>query len=247
LAVILEAKNVSIRYVIGNYKDIGFKDYVIQKLRGEYKLQEFWAVKNVSFQISDGDFLGIIGKNGAGKSTLLKAVSGIIRPTRGSLSAKKSVTALLELGVGFDGDMTVRENIFLRGAILGYTRAFMNAAYDGIIEFSELQEFVDRPLKQLSSGMKGRLAFSIACLVKPEILILDEVLAAGDASFRKKSEAKMTEILNSGVSTIFVSHSLGSIKKLCNKVLWMHKGEQMAFGETEEICNMYTQFIEDGN
>lgn len=247
MAVILDAKNISIRYMIGDYRDLGIKDYVIQKLRGEYKMQEFWAVRNVSFQLNDGDFLGIIGKNGAGKSTLLKAVAGIMQPTEGSLAVKKQITALLELGTGFDGDMTVRENIFLRGAILGYTRAFMNVAYGGIVAFSELEEFVDRPLKHLSSGMKGRLAFSVACLVKPEILILDEVLAAGDASFKKKSEAKMMEILNSGVSTIFVSHSLASVKSMCNKVLWLHKGQQMAFGETAEICDMYTKFIDEGN
>lgn len=239
----VELKDVAIRYIVGDVRHIGFKDYVIQKLKGQYKVKEFWAVDGVSFKLEKGDFLGIIGKNGAGKSTLLKAVSGIIRPTRGSLKVQGSIAALLELGSGFDGEMTVKENTFLRGALLGHTREFMNEMYEEIINFAELKEFQDRPFRQLSSGMKSRLAFSIACLVQPDILILDEVLSVGDGSFKKKSEAKMREVIGQGAATLFVSHSLEQTKKLCNKVLWLDKGRQMAFGDAKEVCAMYEAFL----
>lgn len=241
--MIIEAKHISIRYVMGDFKDIGLKEYVMRKIKGNYEVREFWAVDDVSFSLGEGDMLGIVGGNGAGKSTLLKAISGIMVPTKGSISINGNVSALLELGSGFDGDLTVKENTFLRGAMLGYTREFMNEKYPEIIEFAELQEFEDRPFKQLSSGMKSRLAFSIASLVKPEILILDEVLSVGDGAFRKKSEAKMLEIINGGATTILVSHSLPQIRRMCNKVLWLDRGKQVAFGETNEICDRYEEWI----
>jgi ABC-2 type transport system ATP-binding protein len=187
--------------------------------------------------------LGIIGSNGAGKSTLLKAIAQIMNPTKGEVIINGNVAALLELASGFDGDLTVKENTYLRGAMLGYTRKFMDEMYDSIIEFAELQDFQDRAFKQLSSGMKSRLAFSIASLVDPDILILDEVLAVGDAAFRKKSEEKMMEIISRGVTTILVSHSLEQIRQLCNKVLWLEKGKQMAFGSANEICSEYEDFL----
>lgn len=206
---------------------------------------EFWADKNISFTLETGDMLGIIGTNGAGKSTLLKAVSGIMEPTHGWIKREGTIAALLELGSGFDGDLTVRENTYLRGAMLGYTRKFMDETYEQIIEFAELEEFQDRPFKQLSSGMKSRLAFSIASLVRPDILILDEVLSVGDGAFRKKSEAKMKEIINSGATTILVSHSLEQVRKMCSKILWLHKGEQKAFGnDVQGICDQYQEFLE---
>jgi ABC-2 type transport system ATP-binding protein len=241
--MIIDIKNVSIKYMVGDFKDIGLKDYVIQKIKGNFVVHEFWAVKNVSFQLEKGDMLGIIGKNGAGKSTLLKAITGIMRPTVGSVTVNGSVAALLELASGFDGDLTVRENTFLRGAMLGYTRTFMNEMYSRIIEFANLEDFQDRPFKQLSSGMKSRLAFSIACLVNPDILMLDEVLSVGDGEFRKKSEIKMMEIIKGGATTILVSHSIGQVRRLCNKVLWLDKGEQIDFGETKEICDKYEAFL----
>ena len=188
--------------------------------------------------------LGIIGTNGAGKSTLLKAVSGIMEPTHGTVKREGTIAALLELASGFDGDLTVKENAYLRGAMLGYTRKFMDQTYQDIIAFSELQEYEDRPFKQLSSGMKSRLAFSIASLVKPDILILDEVLSVGDGAFRKKSEAKMKEIISGGATTILVSHSLEQVREMCNKVLWLHKGKQIAFGETAPICDRYQCFLD---
>ena len=177
---IIKAEDVSIRYITGDFKDIGLKEFVMRKMTGDYHVNEFWADRHVSFELEAGDMLGIIGTNGAGKSTLLKAISGIMVPTEGRIRAKGSIAALLELASGFDGDLTVRENTYLRGALLGYTRAFMDQMYEQIIEFAELKEFQDRLFKQLSSGMKSRLAFSIACLVNPDIIILDEVLSVGD-------------------------------------------------------------------
>lgn len=242
---ILQVKNVSIKYITGDFKSIGLKEYVVRRLKGNYTVKEFWANRNITFNLNEGDMLGIIGTNGAGKSTLLKAVSGIMRPSEGSIIRHGTIAALLELGSGFDGDLTVKENAYLRGAMLGYTRRFMDETYEQIIDFAELKEFEDRPFKQLSSGMKSRLAFSIASLVKPDILILDEVLSVGDGAFRKKSEAKMKEIINSGATTILVSHSLNQVRSMCSKILWLHKGRQITFGsDVQKICDDYQSFLE---
>lgn len=241
---ILEVHDVSIRYMTGDFKDIGLKEYVVRKIRGNYHINEFWADRNISFTLEKGDMLGIIGANGAGKSTLLKAVSGIMEPTGGYVKREGNIAALLELASGFDGDLTVRENAYLRGAMLGYTRKFMDEMYEKIIDFSELLDFQDRPFKQLSSGMKSRLAFSIASLVQPDILILDEVLSVGDGAFRKKSEAKMREIIAAGATTILVSHSIQQVRSMCTKVLWLHKGKQLEFGESvQDICDKYEEFL----
>lgn len=243
--MVLELNDVSIRYMTGDFKDIGLKEYMMRKLKRKYTVCEFWAVDGVSFTLDKGDMLGIIGTNGAGKSTLLKAVSGIMEPTRGSVYREGTIAALLELGSGFDGDLTVRENTYLRGAMLGYTRKFMDETYDQIIQFAELRDFENRPFKQLSSGMKSRLAFSIASLVQPDILILDEVLSVGDGSFRKKSEAKMKEIIGGGATTILVSHTIEQVYGMCNKVLWLHKGRQIRFGsDVEDICENYQTFLD---
>ena len=242
---ILEVNNVSIRYVTGDFKSIGLKEYVLRRIKGNYQVAEFWADRHVNFTLQQGDMLGIIGTNGAGKSTLLKAISGIMEPTRGKVIRQGTIAALLELGSGFDGDLTVRENTYLRGAMLGYTRKFMNETYDQIIDFAELREFEDRPFKQLSSGMKARLAFSIASLVEPDILILDEVLSVGDGSFRKKSEKKMREIIGGGATTILVSHSIEQVRSMCTKILWLHKGRQIEFGnDVQGICNRYQEFLD---
>ena len=241
---IIKANGVSIRYITGDFKDIGLKEYVVRRLKGDYHVTEFWADRNVTFSLEKGDMLGIIGSNGAGKSTLLKAVSGIMLPTEGSMEIHGNVAALLELTAGFDGELTVRENTYLRGAMLGYTRKFMDEKYGEIIAFAELQNFQDRPFKQLSSGMKSRLAFSIACLVNPDILILDEVLSVGDGAFRKKSGDKMKQILSGGVTGILVSHSVEQVREMCNKILWLDHGKQVYFGdETETICNAYEEFL----
>ncbi len=242
---ILKVQNVSIKYITGDFKSIGLKEYVVRRLKNNYKVNEFWANKNITFELERGDMLGIIGTNGAGKSTLLKAISGIMVPSEGSVKREGKIAALLELASGFDGDLTVKENAYLRGALLGYTRKFMDETYDQIIEFAELKEFEDRPFKQLSSGMKSRLAFSIASLVKPDILILDEVLSVGDGAFRKKSEAKMKDIINGGATTILVSHSLNQVRSMCNKILWLHKGKQITFGsDVKKICDDYQAFLD---
>jgi len=242
---ILEVKNVSIRYMTGDFKEIGLKEFILRKLKNNYKVTEFWADRDINFTLEKGDMLGIIGANGAGKSTLLKAITGIMEPTEGYVIRNGNIAALLELASGFDGDLTVRENTYLRGAMLGYTRKFMDDTYDQIIDFAELRDFEDRPFKHLSSGMKSRLAFSIASLVDPEILILDEVLAVGDGAFRKKSEAKMKEIINGGATTILVSHSIAQVRSMCNKILWLHKGQQIEFGDdVKGICTRYQEFLD---
>ncbi len=243
-ATAIECKNVSIRYITGDFKAIGLKETVIRKLTHNYHVKEFWADKDVTFTLERGDMLGIIGSNGAGKSTLLKAITGIMIPTFGTVKVKGNIAALLELASGFDGDMTVRENAYLRGAFLGYTRAFMDAKYNEIIDFAELQDFQDYQFKQLSSGMKSRLAFAIACLVDPDIIILDEVLSVGDGAFRKKSGDKMREILDSGVTGLLVSHSIDQVRELCNKVLWLDHGRQIAFTDDVDFyCDAYEEFL----
>lgn len=241
---VIECKNAGIRYITGDLKSIGLKDFVVKKLTGNYHVNDFWADRNISFSLEKGDMLGIIGSNGAGKSTLLKAISGIMIPVEGRIRVQGKIAALLELTSGFDPDMTVKENVYLRGALLGYTEEFIDEQYKEIIEFSELKDFQDYQLKQLSSGMRSRLAFSIACLVNPDIIILDEVLAVGDGAFQKKSGDKMKEILSSGVTGILVSHSVGQIRELSNKVLWLDHGKQIAFSEEVGLhCDAYEEFL----
>lgn len=241
---IIDVKGVSIRYITGDFKDIGLKEYVMRRLKGNYHITEFWADKHITFSLEKGDMLGIIGTNGAGKSTLLKAISGIMVPTEGKMSVNGSVAALLELASGFDGELTVKENTYLRGAMLGYTRSFMDKNYQSIIDFAELKEFQNRPFKQLSSGMQSRLAFSIACLVNPDILILDEVLSVGDGAFREKSANKMRQILSGGVTGILVSHSVPQVRSMCNKILWIDHGQQVGFSaDVKRYCDAYEEFL----
>lgn len=241
----IEVKNVRVGYITGDLKGISLKELCMRKLAHTYQARRFWAVDGVSFSLRSGDMLGIVGNNGAGKSTLLKIICGVMKPTQGDVAVNGRVAALLELNSGFDGDLTVRENTYLRGAFLGYSRAFMNQQYAKIIEFAELQTYDDRPFRQLSSGMQARLAFSIASMITPDVLILDEVLSVGDGAFRKRSESKMFEIIRGGSTTILVSHSMSQIRSLCNKVLWLDHGKQIAFGSTERVCDMYEQFMTD--
>lgn len=242
--MIIEVKNVTVNYNLSNFRDIGLKEYIIKKVKHEIKTEHFTAVDDVSFSLDEGDLLGIIGTNGAGKSTLLKVISGIMKPAKGSVTVNGKIAALLELGSGFDGDLTVKENIFLRGAMLGYTKEFVTDKYMSILKYAELTDFENRAFKQLSSGMKTRLAFSLACLMEPEILILDEVLSVGDAAFRAKSEATMMKIIKSGCCTLFVSHSIPQVRRLCNKVLWLDKGKQIAFGDVNTVCDKYERYIQ---
>lgn len=241
--MVIDVKNVTVQYTISNFREIGLKEYLIKKVKRDIKTEQFIAVDNVSFSLDEGDFLGIIGTNGAGKSTLLKVISGIMKPAKGSVTVNGKIAALLELGSGFDPDLTIKENVFLRGAMLGYTKEFVTEKYKDILEYAELTEFENRAFKQLSSGMKSRLAFSISCLMEPEILILDEVLSVGDAAFRAKSEATMMNIIKNGCCTLFVSHSLPQVRRLCNKVLWLDKGKQIAFGDVNAVCDKYDRYI----
>ena len=245
--MVVDVKNVSIKYRVGDFRNIGIKEFISQKITGKYNVKDFMAVNDVSFSLDKGDFLGIIGTNGAGKTTLLKAISGVITPNEGEIETNGNISALLALGVGFDDDLTVKENIYLRGAFMGYTEEFLNEKYDEIIEFSELKEFEGYRLRQLSSGMRARMAFSIASLIEPEILILDEVLAVGDGAFRAKSEQKMMEIIKKGTTTLFVSHSIAQIRKLANKVLWLDKGKTKAFGNAKDVCDEYQNFLNEKN
>lgn len=241
---IIKANDVSIRYMTGDFKSIGFKEYVLRRIKGNYEIKEFWADRHITFTLEKGDMLGIIGTNGAGKSTLLKAISGIMIPTEGTIEINGTIAALLELASGFDGDLTVKENTYLRGAMLGYTREFMDEMYEKIIAFAELENFQEHTFKQLSSGMKSRLAFSIACLVNPDILILDEVLSVGDGAFRKKSSMKMKEILSNGVTGILVSHSVSQVRDMCNKILWLDHGKQIAFTTDVKLhMDAYEEFL----
>ena len=239
----IEVKNLKVEYLTGDIKNIGLKEFIMMKIHGKHKIENFVALNDISFVLQAGDMLGIIGGEGGGKASFFKVISGIMKPKEGKCIVKGNIAALLELASGFDGDLTVRENTFLRGAMLGYTKSFMNEKYHEIIDFAELNEFQDRPFRQLSSGMKSRLAFSIASMVKPDILILDEVLSVGDGAFRVKSEKKMQSIISGGTTTLFVSHSLEQIRRLCNKVLWIEKGKQIAFGETKSICDKYAKSI----
>ena len=242
---VIECDHVSIRYITGDLKSIGLKEYVIRHLTNNYHIKEFWADRDITFTLEKGDMLGIIGSNGAGKSTLLKAITGILLPKEGHVRTKGTIAALLELSSGFDNDMTVRENAYLRGAMLGYSRKFMDEKYPEIIAFAELEDFQDYAFKQLSSGMKSRLAFSIACLVDPDILILDEVLSVGDGAFRKKSGDRMKEILDGGITGLLVSHSIEQVRELCNKVLWIDHGNQVAFSDDVELyCDAYSEFLQ---
>ncbi|MCH5325183.1 MAG: ABC transporter ATP-binding protein [Eubacterium sp.] len=241
---IIEVKNVSIKYKSGDYRDLGLKEYLVRKAKGTLTTTEFLAVDNVSFALDEGDFLGIIGTNGAGKSTLLKVISGVMRPSQGTVMVNGKIAALLELGTGFDGDLSLKENIYLRGAILGYTREFINSKWEEILDYAELSEYKDRHYKHLSSGMKSRLAFAISCLVEPEILILDEVLSVGDGAFRVKSENTMKEIMDKGSVTILVSHSIAQVRRMCNKVLWLDKGKQIAFGDVNVVCDKYEKYLQ---
>ncbi len=244
--IAVSCRGVSIRYITGNLKSVGLKEYLIRRLYRSNQVREFTAVSDISFDLVKGDMLGIIGSNGAGKSTLLKALAGVIKPSEGEVKTQGTMAALLELGSGFDANMTVRENTYLRGAILGYPKKTIMEKYEEIIAFAELEEFQDRCFRQLSSGMKSRLAFSIVCLLDPDIIILDEVLAVGDSAFRRKSGKKMREILSGGITGILVSHQSENIRKLCNRVLWLEKGRQIAFtDDVNGCCDAYETYMND--
>ena len=231
--------NVSMKFNLSKEKVDSLKDYIIKSIKKEIKYNEFWALQNVSFTVEKGDRVGILGLNGAGKSTLLKVIAGVFKPTEGSVTKHGKMVPLLELGAGFDQQYTGKENIYLYGAMLGYSKEFIDEKYDEIVKFSVLKDFIDVPIKNYSSGMKSRLGFSIATVVSPKILILDEVLSVGDAKFRKKSEKKVLSMFDSGVTVLFVSHSLAQVQRICNKAMILEKGKLIAYGDIDTISKQY--------
>lgn len=236
----IKANHITVCYKMPHDKIQSIKEYLVALIKRKLQYEEFYALQDVSFEIKKGEVVGIVGNNGAGKSTLLKVISGILKPTKGSVSLKGNVVPMLELGSGFDFDLTGRENIFLNGAILGYSESFLKEKYDEIIAFSELGEFIDIPVRNYSSGMIMRLAFSIASMVSPDILIVDEILAVGDAAFQEKSYARMTEMMSHGTTVLLVSHNIEQIRRLCDRVIWLDHGHIVAAGDTAEICDRYT-------
>ena len=236
----IRIKNVSMKFNLGIEKDFSFKQLFINLFSGKMKKKDyFWALKDVTFDVNKGDVVGLIGSNGAGKSKLLKVVSGVMKPTSGKVEVDGVISPMIELGAGFDLNLTARENIYLNGAILGYSKKFLDSKFDEIVEFSELKDFLDVPVKNFSSGMTAKLAFSIATIVNPEILIVDEILSVGDIKFQEKSKNKMLEMINGGTTVLYVSHSLESIKELCNKVIWLDHGKVVMMGNTKEVCDKY--------
>lgn len=237
----IEVKDVSMRFRMANDNIRSLKEYVVQMLKGKLQYNEFEALKHVNFDVKRGEVVGLIGHNGAGKSTVLKVISGILKPTEGHVTVRGNIAPMLELGSGFDFDMTGRENIYLNGAILGYSEEFLKSKYDEIVEFSEIGQFIDVPLRNYSSGMIARLAFSVATVVVPEVLIVDEVLSVGDVAFQEKSYRRMMELMHGGTTVLFVSHSLPQIRSMCNRVVWFDHGEVTMFGETQQVCDAYMQ------
>lgn len=243
----IEVQNVSMRFNLGIEKNNSLKQMAVdlfskkarEEKRKRKKQNEFWALQDVNFQVKKGEVLGFVGSNGAGKSTLLKVVAGVMKPTKGKIMIGGNICPMIELGAGFDLDLTARENIYLNGAVMGYAKDFLDNKFQEIVDFSELHDFLDVPVRNFSSGMTARLAFSIATIVEPEILIVDEILSVGDLNFQQKSENKMRSLISGGTTVLYVSHSIESIKSLCNRVVWLDHGKVVMTGETNEVCTAY--------
>ena len=238
--IMVKVDNVGIRFNLAKERVDSLKEYFLKFSKGTLKFEEFWALDGVSLEIEKGDFYGLVGINGSGKSTLLKAVAGVFKPTKGKITVNGTIAPLIELGAGFDMDLTARENIFLNGAVLGFSKEHMMEKFDDIVEFSELHDFLDVPLKNYSSGMVARIAFAIATATRPDILIADEILAVGDYAFQEKCEKRMQELLDSGTTVIFVSHSIEQVKRMCNKATWIEKGKVIMTGDAETVCDAYS-------
>lgn len=238
----IKVDNISMRFNLGIEKNFSLKMFFINMFKSKKnkpKKENFWALKDVSFEVKKGEVIGFIGSNGAGKSTMLKVIAGVIKPTRGKVSVNGNICPMIELGAGFDMDLTARENIYLNGAVLGYSKEFIQEKFDEIVEFSELRDFLDVPVRNFSSGMTARLAFSIATIVDPEVLIVDEILSVGDIAFQAKSEAKMQSMISGGTTVLFVSHSLSQIEKICDRVVWLEHGQVKKIGNSKEVCKEY--------
>lgn len=237
--IMVDVDHVTIRFNLSSQKVDNLKEYLVKLMKRELMFQEFLAVKDVSFQVRAGEAWGLIGANGSGKSTMLKAISGIMKPYKGTITVNGSVAPLIELGAGFDPECTARENIFLNGCVLGHSEKFMQEHFDEIVDFAELHQFLDSPLKNYSSGMKARLGFSVATMVKPDILIVDEILSVGDYKFKQKCMKRMDELLSGGTTLLYVSHSIDEVKRLCDHALWIDKGVAKMQGEVDEVCDAY--------
>mgnify|MGYP005760679925 FL=1 len=240
----IKLEHVSMKFNLGIEKEFSIKQAFInffspKKRKKKNKKDVFWALSDVSFEVKRGEVIGLIGSNGAGKSTLLKVVSGVLKPTKGKVTVNGVISPMIELGAGFDAELTARENIYLNGSILGYSKEFLDEKFDEIVEFSELKDFLDAPVRNFSSGMVAKLAFSIATIVNPEILIVDEILSVGDIKFQEKSKNKMMEMIKGGTTVLYVSHDLSSIMELCNRVVWLEHGKVVKIGETDKICKEY--------
>lgn len=236
----IKVNDVSMKFNLGIEKNFSLKQFFIDIFKSKKKEKsDFWALSDVSFEVEKGEVVGFVGNNGAGKSTLLKVIAGVMKPTKGNVEIYGNICPMIELGAGFDMDLTARENIYLNGAVLGYSKTFIEEKFNEIVDFSELKAFLDVPVKNFSSGMVARLAFSIATIVDPEILIVDEILSVGDLAFQKKSENKMREMIGGGTTVLFVSHSIDEIRKLCNRVIWLDHGTIKMIGSAEEVCNKY--------
>lgn len=237
--LIIKVENATVRFNKASESISGLKEYVIKMLKRELMFQEFLALKNISFEVRKGESWALIGKNGSGKSTLLKLISGILEPYSGRVTVNGTIAPLIELGAGFEPELTARENIYLNGAILGYSKKFIDEHFNSIVDFSELQDFLDTPIKNFSSGMAARLGFSIATIVKPDILIVDEILAVGDFAFQEKCKHRMEELLSDGTTLFFVSHSIDQVKELCENAIWLEKGQIKAIGKTKDVAEQY--------
>lgn len=236
---VIKVNNATVRFNMASERIDNLKEYFVKLVKKQLMFQEFLALRDISFEVKRGEAWGLVGTNGSGKSTLLKLICGILKPYKGSVTVNGSIAPLIELGAGFDGELTARENIYLNGAVLGYSKDFMDSHYDEIVDFAELHNFMDMPIKNYSSGMAARLGFAIATIVRPEILIVDEVLAVGDVAFQEKCQKRMQEMLANGTTLLFVSHAIETVRELCDHAIWINKGEVMMKGEVNEVCDAY--------